>query len=135
MSLRAYTFGGDGGRKSPSRRAARRGTDARWALVKMLLPFFIPLAGLFPVLAARVMINSEAERWHRRAETLRREMHYTEREIRNLGSQIAHQSRRQFIFKQVERFQLPLRHPNMGQVRHVASGASALDAARSRTSA
>ena len=85
----------------------------------MLLLIFLPLGGLFMIFATRVMLNSEREECQRRAATLSRGLYETDREIQHLRNRIESLSRGQFIFRQVAKFNLPLRNPRPGQMRNL----------------
>lgn len=116
MNFRTYTMDG-AGRK---RRAKRnRGTVAHWSLVRVLLPFFFPLAILFTVVVVRVKFQSDHEKLHRAAAHMQLKIHECDREIQNLNNKLEHFSRRQFINQQVARFNLPLRNPQPGQMRNL----------------
>jgi hypothetical protein len=121
MNVRLYAPNDRGGGRK--RRTKRQpDTTARWALVRVLLPFVVPLAGLFAIFATRVMLKSETEKLHRRATQVQEKLHDCGREIRHLNGRLEHLSRRQFISQQVTRFDLPLRNPHPGQIRDLAPG-------------
>jgi hypothetical protein len=116
MNFRTYTMDG-GGRKRRSKRT--QGAVAHWSLVRVLLPFFFPLAILFTVVVFRVMFQSETEQLHRSAARMQMKIHECDREIQHLNNKLEHFSRRQFINQQVARFNLPLRNPQPGQMRNL----------------
>ena len=116
MNFRTYTMDGSE-RKRRSKRT--KGTVAHWSLVRVLLPFFFPLAILFTVVVVRVMFKSETEQLHRAAAHMQLKIHECDREIQHLNNKLEHFSRRQFINQQVAHFNLPLRNPQPGQMRNL----------------
>jgi len=116
MTLRTFPI------NSSRRRRPRRNRTAathHWSLLPTLLPFVLPLGILFTIVVFRVRFESETEELCRKMNQLTQKIHEQEQDIRNMRYRIEHRSRRQFIFQQVERFNLAFRNPQPGQVRNL----------------
>lgn len=122
MNLRTYTM--DGGRSKRRPKSSAAAVARQWSLLPTLLPFAIPLAILFAIVVIRVNKNSETEELYRKSNRFSQEIHDAKRDVQNMRNQIEHLKRRQFIYQQVARFQMPFRNPQPGQVRNLESGAS-----------